>query len=58
LGRAIKEGIWECDNTFQDHHLHNLGTHVHIKPEEGGWKLNAIKKLTKAIVLFAPVIAE
>jgi hypothetical protein len=36
----------------------SCGTHVHVKPEEGDWELNAVKKLAKAIVVFAPIIAE
>jgi hypothetical protein len=36
----------------------SCGTHVHVKPEEGDWELSAVKKLAKAIVVFAPIIAE
>ena len=32
------------------------GTHIHIKPEGGKWKLPALKKLAKAIIVFAPAI--
>lgn len=33
----------------------SCGTHVHVKPEEGDWELNAVKKLAKAIVVFAVI---